>query len=113
MALPNTDGPYPNDADDSSHGPGAPERVSTGERLAPTAYIPGAWAKCGLMGEGFAWARAGTKTVGKKSGRVVIVLPAGLGVVKVTGPGRENGLLDEEVAEAVTPLERSVIRKPG
>ena len=54
-----------------------------------------------------------TNTVVKKSGTVVIVLPAGLVVVNVIGAVRENGLLDEEVAEAVTPLERSVTRKPG
>lgn len=54
-----------------------------------------------------------TNTVVKKSGTVVKVLPAGLVVVKVIGPVRENRLLDEEVAEAVTSLERSVTRKPG
>ena len=46
-------------------------------------------------------------TVVKKSGTVVIVLPAELMVVKVTGSVRENELPDEEVAGPVTPLERS------
>ena len=41
------------------------------------------------------------------SGTVVIVLPAELVVVRVTGRVRENGLPDEEVAGPVTPLERS------
>lgn len=54
-----------------------------------------------------------TNTVVKKSGTVVKVLPAGLVVVKVIGPVRENGLLDKGVAGAVTPLEGSVTRKPG
>lgn len=53
-----------------------------------------------------------TKTVVKDSGTVVKVLPKGLVVVRVTGAVSESGLPDEEVAESVTPLERSETRTP-
>lgn len=59
-----------------------------------------------LMVVGCPLALVVTITVVKDSGTVVIVLPAELVVVKVTGCVRENGLLDEEVAKPVTPLIR-------
>ena len=53
-----------------------------------------------------------TNTVVKDSGTVVKVLPAELVVVKVTGAVSESGFPDEEVAELVTPLERSETSTP-
>jgi hypothetical protein len=87
------------------------------ERSSPGDRMPVGLATTSVMVVDCPSAPVVTNTVVTDSGTVVIVFPAVSVVVKVIGSVKENGLQEEveeeNVAEAVTPLERFGTGNPG